>query len=295
MSSKNKTDMILLNGAKKVFGSVLFIPISGIRLVGVSGKIKVMYRNTNLKKFDVVLFRVPEQCYENALLIAKNLDVFKIQEPETFEISKNRLLLFKKLAEDKINVPKISYANNSEAAARSFKEMKFPILVRVLGSSKKVMLAESQREAKAMLDTLESLNQPLFLEEYVTGVDLFQIYILGGEVIGTIRKKAGEIEYGKGEYESKRVPRKIRELATSVCHSTGTKIARVDILNLPDPIVVDVNVCPYLDLLEQVSKEDVGRKVMRRVKEMTSVEKGGFLGKLIDDAAKVVLRNTLRV
>lgn len=290
VSQKKPTDMILLKGAKMNFHSVLFVPISSIRLITKNGKIFVKYRETDLSKFDSVFIRVPESKYRIASIILDNLpdDVLKVQNPESFLITSNRLLLCQKLAKAGISVPKICFADTAEAASRSFSELRFPILVRVPFDKEKIMLAKNATEAKALMDTLETLKQPIFLEEFYTDVNLFQIFVVGGKVIGSLKIKAVDIGYTKGEISQVKVSGNIRRIATHACKVLDTNLARVDILDTPEPVVVDVDICPSLVKLKKISKEDIGNKIFERLNYLVRVRKGGMIVRFIEDVKLLI-------
>jgi glutathione synthase/RimK-type ligase-like ATP-grasp enzyme len=296
VSTKKHTDMMLLEGAKKHFDSVLFIPISSVRMITEKGTIKVRYRETDLSKFDVIFLRVPESQYDSAYLILNNLSArsLKVQETKSILLVSNRLSMFQNLAKAGIRVPKVCLANTADAAARAFKELKFPVLVRVPSDKEKIMIAENSREAKTMMDTLETLKQPIFLEEYYMDVNLFQVLVVGGEIISTVKLKSGDIGYEKGKIVSERAPIGVRKLATRAAALLETKIARVDILDAKEPIVVGVNITPDIARWSK-HKKDLGDKIMARVKRVSEIEKGGFVAKFLEDLRLAVKDTVLPV
>ncbi|MBL7160218.1 MAG: hypothetical protein ISS95_01525 [Candidatus Aenigmarchaeota archaeon] len=285
VSDKKPSDMILLEGAKKMFKSVLFIPISSIRLISESGKIFVKYRQTDLSKFDSILIRVPESKYKTAKTILDNIPehVFKVQNAASFVITSDRLLLCQKLAKAGINVPKVCFADSAEAASRSFSELRFPILVRVPFDKEKLMLARNKNEAKAMMDTLESLNQSIFLEEYYTDVELLQVFVVGGKIIGTLKRKTTDIGYRKGTVSSANPSGRIKRTAKHACKVIEADFARIDILNLPDPVVVDVSISPLLDTFAKFSKNRIGERIFERISYLNHVKKGGAISKFMEE------------
>jgi len=149
------------------------------------------------------------------------------------------------------------------------------------------MLANTQSEAIAMMDTLQTLNQPIFLEE-LHKEDLLQVFVVRNDVIATLKRKTSEAEYEK--YEISKPSRAVVRVALNVCRILKTSFARIDILGTQEPVIVDVDICP---LLSKIKDKDVGDKVFKKIKALAEVEKGGIIVKFIEDV-KMVLRDIIR-
>ena len=188
LGTKN-TDPKIIEEAKEHFEKVLLAPISGVFLVSSKGKIIARYKDTDLKKFDCIFTLIDKENYHFAFLLMNNLPktVFKPQGITSFVTVSDRTSLFKKLSENRINVPNIALANRGEAAKRGVKELKFPIVLRA--GEKEVMLAHTEQEALSMIDTLHTLNHKVFLEEYSTRGKLYDLFVMGSEVVGAVKKR----------------------------------------------------------------------------------------------------------
>lgn len=289
-ATKGKTDLELIEAAKKM-GSVLFVPINNLAIMHDDSGFFVKYRNKDLSKFDAVLFKVPKSKYQLAYYIIKHLDEKKtmMQSRFSFLRSSSRLALQQALSKEGIKVPKSIYAEDVETIKANIKLFKFPVLIKVTDKNR-FMLANSEQELKSMIDTLQTLKQPVIIEEFYTESDLFRIYIIENEVIANFKIKNPEINYSGGEAVECRSIRRIVNTALSACKAVKTEIGIISIINAEKPIVVDVKVCPFFDGL----KKDYSGRIMDRLKELSEHTGSTSLISQFIDEFKTVLKEKFK-
>ncbi len=265
-----KKNVGLLEEAKKKFDSVLYVPIDNIRLISSGEKITAKYRERDLSDFDCVLVDVPRKKYIYTHLILSNLSegVFKTQSAKSFLIASNRISLLNKLAESKLNVPKVCLANTSESASRAFDDLDFPVLVR--SEERGVMLAYSKKEAKTMIDALQALEKQIFVEEYNPKAQLIDIYVIGNQVAGFVTKKIVGSEFKKAKKRVK-LNKKLISTALEIMRVLDTEWAKVSVLNLKNPVVADVSLTP----LNELEDDETITLLVDRIRDMTEIQKKG--------------------
>lgn len=285
LEKKRLSDLKILEEAKKVFKGVLLIPLSKIRVSTVKNKVSISYREKNLSEFDTILVRVPKDKYILSYSIMKSIPkhVFKPQGIESFILTSNRILLYNKLMEEGIKVPNVYSGGSKKTISKAFEDLKFPIMIGTPEDRGKIMVANNIREAKTMIDTMETLNQPLFLEEFHKNAELWQVYVVGNEVLASNRF------YEEKLVEGKRLPKKIFNLTKDVCDAIGTEVARVDVLDMKEPLVKDVSLCPFTEK----TPEEVLRKYLKKIKHITELEQGGVIVKAAE-SAKIAFKDFFR-
>ncbi len=282
---KKKTDELLLEEAKKI-ANVKQIPISCISLL-IDNGINFVYEYEDISKFDVILFRIPKSKYNLAAPILEALPekAISIYSPKSFYIASSKLSLYQILSRFGINVPRVIFADDPQTGVFDLKLLRFPILIKVPTDKKKVMLANSQQEAKSMIDALQVLEQPMLFEEYYPEAKLIQVFVLGDEVLTALEKEPKEIDYAGGELKKIKPNRKIIKTALNVANILKTDYARVDILDTAEPIVVDVNLCPLLGDAIKISGINIPEKIISYAKaKFESKEK---IPKLFDEVKTI--------
>ena len=109
--------------------------------------------------------------------------MISLQDARSFLYSISRLNLYRILSQNGIKTPKIIFSDNPQASIFGLKLLRFPIMIKVPTDKNKVMLANSQQEAKSMVDALQVLEQPILLEEYYPEANIFHVFVVGDEVI----------------------------------------------------------------------------------------------------------------
>ncbi|MCD6576199.1 MAG: hypothetical protein J7K73_03505 [Nanoarchaeota archaeon] len=265
-NSKKETDELLISNFKEL-GEVKYVKISNISLL-IDGGINFVYEYEDLSKFNIIFFRVPRSKYTLAASILEALpeSVIHLNSPRSFYNASSRLSLYRNLSHAGINVPKVIFADNPQTSIFDLKLLRFPILIKVPTDKNKVMLANSQQEAKSMVDALQVLEQPILFEEYYPEARVIQAYVLGDEVIATLVKDPEDINYAGGEVKKHTPSKKIIRTALDVANALNAEYMRVDILDTARPIVIDVNLCPFLSEAIKASGVDIAKKVASYLK-----------------------------
>ncbi len=262
---KKKTDSFFLEDAKKYFEKVLFVPTENIRLVTVGNKISVKYRTTDLSEFDCIVAIVPRSEYEKIFVIFSNLpDVFKPQGHKAFGITSNRLILFQRLADKNIKVPKISLADSSETAYRALDELDLPLLIRSAGEE--MMLATTQQEAKSMIDTLHALKKSIFIEEHYPKKQILDLYVLDNEIIDAKIKKRVGVEFKEDAKTKPKLTRSLISTAVETSKVLKTDWVKITLIKKKIPIVIDVDMSPTLN-------KNISPIIFEKIRKLAEIEK----------------------
>jgi len=261
------------------FDSVLFIPIENITLGVKEGKSSVTYRNIDLSDFDVIVPRIGASkawfAYQ-MLKMLENTDTYIPLKPETPLISHDKFLTLEVLNKHGIPIPETYLALSPSAAKRVIGDkIKPPLIMKLLGGTqgKGVMFAKDTNSAEGIVDTLNVLNQSLFIEKYIKnpGEDI-RVVVLGDEVITSAKRKAkqGDIRSNLGsggKYQSYRVNSEIADLAVKSAEAIGAEICGVDIIQgKKGPVVIEVNIALGMKICE-VTGVDIPKKIVHYVSE----------------------------
>jgi glutathione synthase/RimK-type ligase-like ATP-grasp enzyme len=155
-TEKSQTNIKLLNEAKKVFGSVLFVPIESIG-VGLSEDFTIKYRVTDLLKFKAIFPRIPRKIssYAYQLLSLFPQDTYMPIRPISFLLAEERFFLLTVLRKRSIPTINLQMTKGPKAAARMLDETEFPLVIRI-PDKKTGVVVKNVTEAKGVVDALGS-------------------------------------------------------------------------------------------------------------------------------------------
>lgn len=264
----------------KKFKSVSFIPIEGIKIGVKGGKFPVFHRNHDLLDFDAVIPRIGASKASFGYFIVKHLreaGVYVPMAPEAILIAHNKYLTLDVLNKKRIPVPETYMAVSPSTAKRIVERMGAPVVMKLLGGAggKGVMFADNEQSAASMIDALNVLRQPLFIEKFIEnpGEDI-RVIVVGDEAVASMKRiaKKGEkrsnIAAG-GKGISYQPSSDIERLAIRAAKAIGAEICGVDILEGPNgPFVLEVNLSPGLKIAG-ITGKNVAARIAEYVYEQT--------------------------
>jgi len=269
---------------------VFLVPINGIRLT-LGKEFMIHYRTTNLMKFDAVLTRIPKEFYTFAyqLLSLFPPDTYMPIKPISFLVTEERFFMMSVLRKRNIPTIDINLARSSKAIQFILENANYPLLLRVPGNDIGVVV-ETQKEAKSIVETIESLKSPVIVEEIIK--DLVSLYVVGNEVVVAVRKKSEEkdLVFGKGKIKKEgNIDAEVKYIATDTANAIDTQIARIDITTIPQPRVVNIELNPALIDVSKVCKVDIAKRIIDTIYTgyLKNKEKP-LLVKFFEDAKSVV-------
>ncbi|OIN86737.1 MAG: hypothetical protein COY38_00585 [Candidatus Aenigmarchaeota archaeon CG_4_10_14_0_8_um_filter_37_24] len=255
------------------FDSVLFIPIENITLGVKNGKSCVLYRDKDLSEFDVIVPRIGSSKAMFGYLLLKMLkdsEAYIPLKPMAPMISHDKFLTLETLNKAGLPIPETYLTVSSSTAKRVVDNLiKPPLIMKLLGGTqgKGVMFAKDKQSAEGMIDTLNVLNQSLFIEKYIKnpGEDI-RLVVLGDEVIASAKRKAkkGDIRSNLGsggKYVNCRASSAIEDLAVRAAEAIGSEICGVDIIESSrGPVIIEVNIALGMKICE-VTGVDIPKKI----------------------------------
>jgi len=258
------------------FKSVLFIPTEGVRIGVKKGKFPIFYRNMDLTDFDVVVPRIGAKKACFGYLITKYLrdaGVYIPMAPESILICHDKYLTLEALNKARIPIPETFLTMSPPSAKRVVSEMKAPIVMKLLNGSggKGVMFSDNEENAFSLIDTLNVLHQPLFIEKYMEnrGEDV-RIIVVGNEAVASMKriakkggKRANLSSGGKGIIY--KIDSLMERIAVKSSRVIGAEICAVDMIEgSKKPVVLELNICPGMKI-SKITGVDVPKRIAEHV------------------------------
>lgn len=275
-SKRTDSDIMLLNNAKNIFDSVLYAPYSDISMQ-LNGGRSVIYKSSNLSKFDAVLPRIKRNRYLTGYLLFNTLDNYTPITANAYMACSDRFLMLDLLKRDGLSVPDMIHVDSVKAAMTHIDadSMEFPIALRIPGSQKGIMFASSPKEATSMLGALKTFKKPVYMEKCQKKNDYYQAFVIGNEVVAAMKKSPNEIKdpfVGKGDAKNSRLSSELKNIAVNVANTLGTNFAKVSIYKKSKK-VFNVGLCPNLVQPNKVFDKKVHTELLNYVKNQIKYEK----------------------
>ncbi len=256
------------------------------------GEIALEYKGKPFGGADVFLPRLGAGISEHSLALVRHLDAsgnLVINRAEALEAARDKLRTLQLLARHNLPVPRTAFAPDPAYLARALRAVGGPPVVIKLPRStqgKGVMLAGSAEEAQFIADAMWVLQRDVIVQEYIRearGSDL-RILIVGGEVIGAVRRRAPKGAFRSnlhrgGSARRARPSKEAANLALRAAALCGLEVAGVDLLETGGgPLVLEVNAAPGFEGFERVGDRGVATRIVdyleRRRREHKSPPRG---------------------
>ncbi|MBL8064728.1 MAG: RimK family alpha-L-glutamate ligase [Chthonomonadaceae bacterium] len=155
-----------------------------------------------------------------------------------------------------------------------------PVIIKVLEGTQGVgvILAESQKIAEAIVETLQGAKQNVLIQKFVAeskGKDIRAI-VVGDQVVAAMRRVASGSEFRAnihrgGKAEPVVLDRAYEKTAVRAAQILGLRVAGVDILEAEEgPQVIEVNSSPGFEGIEGATGIDVAGAVVDHIAEQVA-------------------------
>ncbi len=265
---KTKSNIKLVNHAKRLFDAVLYVPYSRICLKE-EKKLVITYRGRNLSRFDIILPRIPKKRSLFAYFLLKSLPLYSPIKPQSFLFWSDRFLQMHLLRKEGLPTPDLYMVDSAKSASEIIKSgLSFPITMRASSEERGIMFANSEKEARAMLDTLKTFDTPIYIEDYFDS-DYYQLLVVENRIITAIKRKPEEkrdMFFGNGKIYRTTAPSDVKKLAIDSAEAMKTSIASVNIVEKPRKII-GIDLCPNIETFVPYTKLDIYRELLEFVYE----------------------------
>ena len=152
-----------------------------------------------------------------------------------------------------------------------------PVIIKLLEGTQGVgvILAESEKMAEAIIETLQSTQQNVLIQKFVSeskGRDI-RALVVGDRVVAAMRRRAVGTEFRSnvhrgGRTEPVELPESYVRTAVRAAQIIGLRVAGVDMLEGNDgPVIMEVNSSPGLEGIEAASGVDVAGEIIDFIAE----------------------------
>lgn len=239
----------------------------------------ILFHGQVLPHYDAVMPRIGTSITDYGLAVVKHFELqgtYVLNSSQGISDSRDKMRSLQLLSHAKLRVPTTTLlrgSKNLKGALQSVKEMPVVLKVRRGTQGVGVMLLHSPVSVSSVLDTLNTLEEDVLLQEFLkqgAGRD-YRVFVIGGSIVATMMRTAPKGEFRSnihrgGEGSLVTLPASYRRSAIRAAQVFNLGIAGVDLMEGPNgPTVLEVNSSPGFEGIEKATGKNIASVIMKYV------------------------------
>ena len=227
-------------------------------------------------EFDAIIPRVGTKVTQHGVAIVKQFEmngVFSTANSLSIVSARNKVRTLQIMSQKGIPIPNTLFSINPHNIEEQIEILGgAPIIIKIQEGTQGVgvILAESKKSAKSIIDTFYKLDASILLQEYIEeskGEDI-RIIVIGNKVVASMKRSSGSDEFRSnvhrgGTTEKVKLTSAEREIALNAVKYLGLGVAGVDLIRSNrGPLLIEVNASPGLQGIETVTGINVAKKII---------------------------------
>jgi ribosomal protein S6--L-glutamate ligase len=201
------------------------------------------------------------------------MDVFCANASNGIMNSRDKLRSLQILSKHQLGIPETTFVRDRSDVLPAIERVGgAPVIIKLLQGTQGVgvILADTEKVAEAIIETLQSTRQNVLVQKFVAesrGRDV-RAFVVGDRVVASMRRIAQGNEFRSnvhrgGRTEVVTLDERYRETAVRAAQIMGLRVAGVDMLESQDgPQIMEVNSSPGLEGIEGATGMDVAGAVI---------------------------------
>jgi ribosomal protein S6--L-glutamate ligase len=242
---------------------------------------KLTFKQKTLPKLDAIIPRIAASDSPFGLAVLRQFEqigIFSLNHSNAISLARDKLRTLQVLSRRNIGIPASAFLHKKEDIMPAISHLGgAPIILKLLHGTQGVgvMLAETEKSAEAILETLSLAQKEVIIQKFVAeakGCDI-RAFVVGDRVVAAMRRKAQGNEFRSnvhrgGTTEKIVLSAEVENIAVRAAHILGLRVAGVDILESNDgPKVMEVNASPGLEGIETTTGVDIAGEIIQYLEE----------------------------
>ena len=244
------------------------------------------YRSKRLSHYDAVIPRIGASVTFFGCAVVRQFEqmgVFCLNNSHAISVSRDKLRSLQVLSRHDIGIPDSAFVKSKNDVLSAIEDVGgAPVIIKLLEGTQGVgvILADSNKMAEAIIETLQSTRQNVLIQKFVAeskGKDI-RAFVVGDKVVAAMRRVAAGQEFRSnvhrgGSTESVTLDADYERTAVHAAQIMGLRVAGVDMLeSSAGPQVMEVNSSPGLEGIEGCSKVDVAGAIIEYMEQQVAFE-----------------------
>ena len=240
------------------------------------GEPDLFYQSKPLSDYDAILPRIGASITYFGTAVVRQfeqMDVFTANSSAGIVNSRDKLRSLQILSRHQIGIPQTTFARDRKDILPAIERVGgAPVIIKLLEGTQGVgvILAETVKVAEAIIETLQSTQQNVLVQQFVSesrGRDI-RAFVIGDRVVAAMRRVAQGQEFRSnvhrgGRTEQIELEPAYAETAVRCAQIMGLRVAGVDMLEGTDgPQVMEVNSSPGLEGIESCTQLDIAGAII---------------------------------
>ncbi|MEZ5978543.1 MAG: RimK family alpha-L-glutamate ligase [Planctomycetota bacterium] len=232
--------------------------------------------NKRVPRFDAILPRIGASITYFGTAVVRQFEQMDVYTPNTAAAimnSRDKLRSLQILSRHDIGIPPTAFVRQKEDVLPAIARVGgAPVIIKVLEGTQGVgvILADSEKIAQAIIETLQSAKQNVLIQKFVAeskGRDV-RAFVVGDRVVAAIRRVAQGQEFRSnvhrgGKAEVIQLEERYETTAVRAAQIMGLRVAGVDMLEGSDgPQIMEVNSSPGLEGIEGATGLDIAGEIV---------------------------------
>ncbi|MBF0295451.1 MAG: 30S ribosomal protein S6--L-glutamate ligase [Magnetococcales bacterium] len=247
-----------------------------------SNQPQLRYAGRDLTGFDAVIPRIGASITFYGLAVLNQFEmmgVLPLNNSESIARARDKLRCIQHLSRAGIGLPVTNFAHATQFTDDLIRMAGgAPVVIKLLEGTQGigVVLAETHRSAKSMIEAFRGMDANILVQEYIreSGSSDLRCLVIGERVVASMLRQGNEADFRSnlhrgGEARPTRITPQERQTAVRSARLLGLNVAGVDMLRSKrGPLVMEVNSSPGFEGLEKATGTDVASKIIRFLEAM---------------------------
>jgi len=250
-----------------------------------SGKPMVYYLNEDVTDaFDAIIPRIGAKVTRHGVAIVKQFEmngVFSTAHSLSITRARNKVRTLQILSRKHIPIPETLFSINPDDIEEQIELLGGPPVIIKLQEGTQglgVILAESKKSAKSIIDTFYKMDTSILIQKYIeesNGEDI-RIFVVGHKVVASMKRCSAVGEFRSnvhrgGVTEAVKPTAKEQFIALNATKHLGLGVAGVDIIRSnKGPLLIEVNASPGLQGIEEATGVNIAKEIILFVERNVS-------------------------
>jgi ribosomal protein S6--L-glutamate ligase len=275
-STRRLREAALARGHKvRVFDTLRF----GLYLQ--KGEPDVTYNGKPISHYDALIPRIGTSITFYGTAVVRQFEqmgTFCLNTADSILASRDKLSSMQALSRHEVGIAETAFVRNQNDILQAIHEMGgAPVIIKLLSGTQGVgvILAETNKVAEAIIETLSSVQQNVLVQKFVSeskGKDI-RAFVVGDRVVAAMRRRAVGQEFRSnvhrgGRTEVVKLDEAYERTAVRAAQILNLKVAGVDMLEGAEgPVIMEVNSSPGLEGIEGATGLDIANEIVQFTEE----------------------------
>lgn len=245
------------------------------------GSPELTYNGKALSSYDAVIPRIGNSVTFYGAAVVRQFEqmgVFCLNTADAITASRDKLYSMQALSSHDVGLAPTAFVKNKKDILRAIQAMGgAPVIIKLLSGTQGigVILAETDKVAEAIIETLSSAQQNVLIQKFVSeskGRDI-RAFVVGDRVVAAMRRVAAGQEFRSnvhrgGSTELVQLDEEYERTAVHAAQILNLKVAGVDMLEGKDgPVIMEVNSSPGLEGIEAATGVDIADEIVQYMEQ----------------------------